>query len=125
MVRAVVSGVNAATLKGFDAYGIRAATFSPDGKSLTVVGYHNGIKQWDVAAAKNTVIRQADEYIPCAAFMPEGKTLAMGGLRQEDQAMGRGAGRGNGQVDGRSMLSLLIQLISLRSPGFGSVGVRE
>lgn len=48
----VSTGKNTATLKGYDLYGVRALAFTPNGKTLLSVGYHGGIKKWDVAAGK-------------------------------------------------------------------------
>jgi WD40 repeat protein len=48
----VATHKRAANLGGYDAYGIRAMGFTPDGTILASVGYHGGIKRWDVATGK-------------------------------------------------------------------------
>jgi WD40 repeat protein len=71
------SGKLTATLPGHDEYGIRALTFMPDGKTLASAGHHGDIKLWDVGTGKITArLKTGRNYFPCAAFSPEGKTLA-------------------------------------------------
>jgi len=79
----VAAGTNTATLKGYDASGIRAAIFSPDGKTLATVGCHDGIKLWEVAGGKNTAARKVDAHVSSAAFSSDGTTLATGGVGQK------------------------------------------
>ncbi|HVS35355.1 MAG TPA: WD40 repeat domain-containing protein, partial [Gemmataceae bacterium] len=73
------SGKNVAVLKGYDLYGSRAVFFSPDGKTLATVGYHDGVKLWDLKTSKNTATFKLGEYTPAAAFSPDGRVLAVGG----------------------------------------------
>src|SRR5262249_24916360 len=73
----VTTGKQAALLRGYDAYGVRAMTFAPDGKTLVSVGYHDGIKLWDVASGRNVAsVKISDRYVPLAQFTPDGERLA-------------------------------------------------
>jgi WD40 repeat protein len=59
--------------------------FAPDGKTLTAVGYHDGIKRWDAATGENTGTWKAAGYVPVAAFSPDGKTLATVSVDKEKE----------------------------------------
>jgi WD40 repeat protein len=74
----VTTRKRAATLPGRDEYGIRTLAFLPGGKTLGSVARKDGIKLFDVATGKTTATRKLEaDYIPSAAFSPNGKTLAM------------------------------------------------
>jgi WD40 repeat protein len=73
-------GKHTAVLKGYDAYGVRALAFSADGKTLAAVGYHDGIKLWDVASGKELgTLKGHTDRVTSLAFSPDGKSLASGG----------------------------------------------
>jgi WD40 repeat protein len=60
-------------------FGIRAMTFSPDGKKLAFGGADNSIRVWDVAGQKE--VFQSKEHkgdVRAVAFAPDGKLLATG-----------------------------------------------
>jgi WD40 repeat protein len=67
-----------------DESGVRAVTFTPDGKAvITVDGIHD-LRRWDVNAAGGARLpywgadRPESDSLYCAAFAPDGKTVALG-----------------------------------------------
>jgi WD40 repeat protein len=72
----VASGQNTATLKGHDADGVKAMAVTRDGKALASVGHDGRIKLWDLTTGKNTAALTIADWVPSAAFSPDGKILA-------------------------------------------------
>ena len=57
-------------------------TFAPDGRTVASEGdWSNLVPLWDMTAAKPTerAVLDAGKGVTCAAFSPDGKTLAVGG----------------------------------------------
>jgi hypothetical protein len=60
--------------------GLRALTFTPDGKFLAAIANTNSIRVWDVSEGLERAVLAGAEDLSCLAFSPEGNTLAAGGL---------------------------------------------
>jgi dipeptidyl aminopeptidase/acylaminoacyl peptidase len=59
-----------------DVLGVRALTFTPDGRSLASLDRAGTFKVWDLATGKETATWQAGDHALYAVFSPDGKTLA-------------------------------------------------
>jgi WD40 repeat protein len=75
----VATGTVRAILPGHADW-VECLVFSQDGKTLASLGSQGTLKLWDVTAAKErvTVQVEASGIVLCAAFSPDGKTLAVG-----------------------------------------------
>jgi WD40 repeat protein len=109
----VTTGENTATLKTAR-WGIPAAAFSPDGKTLATaisvvesikgrnVVTENSVKLWEVATGKEQASLEAAS-VSSLAFSPDGKTLATGSedntIRLWDVAKGKELATLKGHTD--------------------------
>ena len=54
------------------------AAFSPDGKTVALVGFGPFVHLFDAATGRQWAERESDDYYWCVAFSPDGRTLATG-----------------------------------------------
>ena len=78
------------------AYGIEAAAFSPDGRTLATGSVDTAIRLWDPATGQATsILTPHGGYVVSVAFSPDGRTLASAGtdrtVRLWDPATGQPA----------------------------------
>ncbi len=57
---------------------IYGAAFSPDGKTVAVVGFGPFVHLFDAATGRQWAERESDDYYLCVAFSPDGRALATG-----------------------------------------------
>jgi Flp pilus assembly protein TadD len=69
-----VATLSSVELKGHTG-GVRAAAFSPDGKSIVTASFDNAARVWDLATRSSVELKGHTGGVRAAAFSPDGKSI--------------------------------------------------